>query len=536
MTAFGPLEHRQLQAPRDDRAAIVEPPFANVAELVSENLRLRDQLCCDLHGRSCAEISQMARAELLDEARRWTAAYRNVPSTPPDPRGLIFLAGHQPQMFHPGVWFKDFALAELSHRHGATAVNLIVDSDTLSDTSLRVPTGSVAEPHAVQIPFDRPDPKIPYEERRIEDRELFASFGGRVVEQIAPLVADPLISQYWPLVMARAEQTDNLGACLAQARHQLEGSWGLDTLEVPQSRVCSGEAFQWFIAHLLVRLPEFRAIHNQAIREYRRSHHVRSTSHPAPELAAEGDWLEAPLWVWTAAEPRRRRLFARATGDEVALSDRQSWEIRLPLKPDGHAGRAVERLMEIQRSGVRIRSRALITTLWARLALGDLFLHGIGGAKYDQVTDLLMERFFGFHPPGIMVLSATLHLPIERDRATDEDARSVERALRDLTYHPEQHLEKSEDAQAALIGEKRRWIETQQTAKNAKQRCQAIRDVNAALQPKLEAQRRQLLERQEQIARRLQAERVLAWREYAFCLYPEATLRGFLPGLLHKTV
>ena len=536
MTALTPLEHRQLQAPREDRAAIVEPPFAQVAELVDENLRLRDQLCCDLHGRSFAEISQMARAELLDAAQGWTAAYRNIPSTRPDPRGLIYLAGHQPQMFHPGVWFKDFALAKLARRHGATAVNLIVDSDTLSDASLRVPTGSVAEPHAVQIPFDRPDPKIPYEERRIEDRELFTSFGGRVVEQIAPLVADPLMAQYWPLVRARAEQTNNLGACLAQARHQLEGLWGLETLEVPQSRVCASEAFQWFIAHLLARLPEFRTIHNQAIREYRRAHHVRSTSHPAPELAAEGDWLEAPLWVWTAAEPRRRRLFSRVAGNEIAVSDRQSWEIRLPLTPDGHAGRAVDRLLELQQSGVRIRSRALITTLWARLALGDLFLHGIGGAKYDHVTDLLMERFFGFRPPGFMVLSATLHLPIERDRATDDDARAIERELRDLTYHPERHLDGTEEALAALVAEKRRWIETPQTAQTAKQRCQAIREVNVALQPKLDARRRQLLQRHEQIVRRLQAQRVLAWREYAFCLYPEATLRGFLSGLLHKTV
>jgi hypothetical protein len=536
MTAPTPLEHRQLQAPRDDRAAIVEPPPAEVAELVDENLRFRNQLCCDLHGRTFAEISQMARAELLDEARRWTAVYRNVPSTTHDPRGLIFVAGHQPQMFHPGVWFKDFALAELASRHGAAAVNLIVDNDMLSDTSLRVPTGSVAAPHAVQVPFDRPDPKIPYEERRIEDRELFSSFGGRVVEQLAPLVANPLMAQYWPLVRARAEQNDNLGACLAQARHQLEGLWGLETLEVPQSRVCAGEAFQWFIAYLLARLPEFRTIHNQAIREYRQTHHVRSTSHPAPELAAEGDWLEAPLWVWTAAEPRRRRLFARSVGDEIALSDRQSWEIRLPLTLEGHAGRTVERLLELQQSGVRIRSRALITTLWARLALGDLFLHGIGGAKYDHVTDLLMERFFGFRPPGFMVLSATLHLPIERDRVTDDDARAIQRELRGLTYHPERHLHEPEEASAALVAEKRRWIETQQTVENARQRCHAIREVNAALQPKLDARRRQLLQRHEQMVRHLQAQRLLAWREYAFCLYPEATLRSFFSRLLHKTV
>ena len=311
-----------------------------------------------MQGCSLAAISQRARAELLAAARRWTAGYRNLPSEPPDSRGLIYLAGHQPQMFHPGVWFKNFALGELARRHRATAINLVIDNDVLSEATLRVPGQSVSDPRAEQIAFDRPDPKIPYEERRIEERPLFDTFDRRVVEHLSPLVADPLIARYWPLVRARAEQTDNLGACLAQARHQLEGlAWGLETLEVPQSRVCASEAFQWLVAHLLARLPRFHAVHNEAVREYRRRYHVRSTSHPVPELAQDGPWLEAPLWVWTAGEPHRRRLFARPAGGEVALSDRRKWEVRLPLQAEGQAGRTVERLLELQGGGVRIRSR-----------------------------------------------------------------------------------------------------------------------------------------------------------------------------------
>ena len=273
---------------------MIEPPFEHVAELIAENLRLRDGIDYDLQGRSLADVSLLARTELLDAARRWTAAYRNVSAAPADPRGLIFLAGHQPQMFHPGVWFRTFALGELARRHGATAVNLIIDGDTLSDTSLRVPGGTVAELHATPIAFDRPDPNIPFEERTIEDCELFASFGRRAIEQIMPLVPDPLLTQYWPLVQARAQHCDNLGACLAQARHQLEGAWGLETLEVPLSWICTGEAFQWFVAHLLARLPKFRADYNDSLREFRRLHRVRSISHPA-RLGRRGALVGDPL-------------------------------------------------------------------------------------------------------------------------------------------------------------------------------------------------------------------------------------------------
>ncbi len=528
------IEHSRLQAPQADRAALVEPPFDQVRNLVGMNVDNRNQHRYDFHGRWLVEIAQQARAELLAAARRWTSAYRSVPADPPDPNGLIYLAGHQPQMFHPGVWFKNFALGKLARQHGATAINLIIDNDTLSDASLRVPGGSVADPLAVQIEFDRPEPRIPYEERTIQDRELFAGFERRVIGQLTPLVADPLITQYWPLVRARAEAMPNLGACLAQARHQLEGSWGLETLEVPQSWVCKAESFQWLTAHILARLPRFRAVYNEAVREYRHMHGIRSISHPVPDLAEAGTWLEAPLWVWTADEPRRRRLFARSTGSEISLFDGQSWEATLPLGADGDARGAVQALLELQRAGVRIRSRALITTLWARLALGDLFLHGIGGAKYDQVTDLLMERFFGLTPPGVLVLSATLHLPIQRPRASPDAARAIQRELRELTYHPERFLNGSEGAPADLTAAKRHWVDIPQTVENARRRCHAIREANTGLQPWLEARRTRLLERQTEAQRSLRAEKVLAWREYAFCLYPEATLREFLSGLLPK--
>ena len=101
-----------------------------------------------------------------------------------------------------------------------------------------------------------------------------------------------------------------------------------------------------------------------------------------------------------------------------------------------------------------------------------------------------------------------------------------------MTYHPEQSLDGAENVAADLIAAKRHWIETPQTAENARQRCHAIREVNAALQPWLADQRQRLLNRQAQTTRRFQAESVLGWREYAFCLYPERTVRGFLSGLL----
>ena len=65
-------------------------------------------------------------------------------------------------------------------------------------------------------------------------------------------------------------------------------------------------------------------------------------------------------------------------------------------------------------AGVRIRPRALTLTLWARLCLSDLFIHGIGGAKYDRITDQLIRCYFGIEPPELFVraLAALLRLVV----------------------------------------------------------------------------------------------------------------------------
>jgi hypothetical protein len=531
------LSYRRYRAPQENRRVLVEPPLAEAGPLAAENVRRRQQSSYDFQGRSLAELTVEARAELLTLARRWTAAYRPELAAGGRAEGLIFLAGHQPELFHPGVWLKNFALGALAERHQATAINLVIDSDTTKGLGLRVPGGSPSRPSVELIALDRPEPRLPYEERRVMDRRQFEDFGVRVAEHLAPLLGDPLVLQYWPLVRARLESTDHLGACIAQARHQLEGRWGLETLEVPQSWVCQAPSFCWFAVHLLAELPRFHRLYNEAVQEYRRVHGIRNAAQPMPDLAAEGPWLEAPLWVWTVERPERRRLLVRRDGRGLILSDRQGWEARLALSPDGDGRGAVAQLAEWRQRGVKIRSRALITTLWARLVLGDLFLHGIGGAKYDQVTNLLIQRFFGLPAPGMMVISATLHLPISRPSTAAEAPAALARQLRDLTYHPERFLPASvgEDQEvAALVAAKERWIHAPTTPEGARARWHALRQINAALQPWLSDRRRQLTQLQAQAAEAAQAAKILAWREYGFCLYPEAALRNFLDGLLPK--
>ena len=535
------LEYRRLRAPRENGAALIDPPKRGIEPIIRSNRRTLEAYCYDCQGRCLTKLSRQARSDLLKEARRWTSAYRDVHEPVSSGPETIFLAGHQPELFHAGVWFKNFALSALAQHHQAVAVNLLIDSDTAKENSLRVPGGTVENPEAVAIPIDAAGPPIPHEQQRIIDSDRFASFGRRAFEQVRPLVADPLIREFWPEVVKRSRETDNLGACLAQSRHQLEGRWGWNTLEIPQSRVCESPAHHWFVAHLLAQLPRFRQTYNQVVNEYRRTHRIRSAAHPVPNLGRSGEWLEAPFWVWSDKAPRRRPLFVKHLANQTLLSNRDDLEIALPLSADRKADQAVDRLSELASKGIKLRSRALITTLWARLVLGDLFIHGIGGAKYDQVTDALIARFFGLAPPDFLVLSATLHLPISRENPPPRHVRTIRQQLRELEFHPEgyvnsQTLQNSGHSASAraLMADKADWIRTPQTPENAARRYREIRRVNQELQPWVAGLRKQLLLELDQIAKSTKAQTVLSWREYAFCLFPEKTLQDFFDGLLPK--
>jgi len=536
--AEAPLEYRRYRAPSADGATFFDPPLAQAPDRIRANEALRAGWNCDVQGRSLARLACEARGELLAAALDYTRSYTDVDA--PTSADRLLLAGHQPQLFHPAVWMKNFVLAAIARENGAVAVNLTIDSDTVDRASVRMPTGTVESPVARDVPFDDDTSRIPYEERAIADRSVFDSFADRASEALAPLVRDPLVNELWPLVRGRADATGNLGTAVAQGRHQLERQWGLTTLEMSQSEICRLESFGWFAAHVIARLPRFRDVYNDSLLEYRRVNHIRSANHPVPQLEVSDGWYEAPFWIWTADDPRRRRLYARHAGGRIVLGDRAGLELPLPLTADGDASRAAELLSHLDERGIRLRTRALTTTLFSRLFLGDLFVHGIGGAKYDQLTDLLMARFWGVAPPSFQVVSGTLHLPIPRTRPETDEVQRIERRIRDGAFNPERILAPraiDSDAELArLVAKKRSWIAAPVTsAAVARARHHAIVETNAELARLAEPARRELYEARDRAIARRRAEALLSWREYAFCLYPAATLWDFLLAFLPQS-
>jgi hypothetical protein len=296
-------------------------------------------------------------------------------------------------------------------------------------------------------------------------------------------------------------------------------------------------AFRRFAIHCLTQLPRFRDAYNGALAHYRQIHNIRNHAQPVPDLVEEDGWLEAPFWLWSTRDPTRRALLVRYDTNGLRLTDRHQFDERLPVTEDGLPDEAVACLAAWEADGVKLRTRALLTTLFARLLLADLFIHGIGGARYDLVTDEISAQFYGFAPPEFLTLSGTLRLPIDPSPAdsgateltdlpgysgpkrTVDQPRKIAQTIRALTYHPELHVDLTSQDPAQrqtlqiLLQQKQHWIQTVKTPQNAARRHRAIACVNAALQPWLTARRKRLEREMAHAQQRAQANRILQSRE-----------------------
>ncbi len=469
---------RAYRAPRADGQVLIDPPLEQPQEVLRAAEERVAAWDIELCGQSIHAWRREGRRSVVAAAYRYTSTYRDVTmgAGPPQPDRPLLMAGHQPELFHPGVWFKNFELSRLARRlgsdgqlgsdgKGCCAVNLIVDNDLCRSPGIRVPTlGPDGAIQATVVNFDQPQTAVAWEQRPIQSPELLQGFSKRIAQVWPETWHRPIVHDLWPHVVAACQRTNLLGLALAQGRHAYEATLGLETLELPLSELAQTEVFAAFVIGMLGNLPRLHEVYNTAVGEYRAAHHLRSRSHPVPDLATVDTWLEAPFWIYSDASPQRRHLFVRWIDGGFELTDRAGQSVRIDgdlERPDA-AGQLLERL---NAAGLKLRPRALMTTAFSRLLLGDLFLHGIGGGKYDQLTDLIIERYFGVTAPKYAVISATYLLPEALDIVRlDAQTHELRDQMRRLRFQPERFAEVRRSSASGLKRSDACWLSSHPVA------------------------------------------------------------------------
>jgi hypothetical protein len=329
-----------------------------------------------------------------------------------DARPLV-ATGHQTELIHAGVWVKHVLINTAAKELEGGAIQFAVDTDSPKHLTLRWPGERMPITDDARITtaawsglLDAPSPT---HLAKIADHFLDAAHHWNY-QPVLPAV----ISSLRPETSAAGK----LSPAIVDANLALDHSLGLEHRAMLVSPILLGEPYLAFVHHVMNDADAFAHVYNGALAEFRRAHKTKSPTRPMPDLFVSSESIEAPFWLDNLATGERSRpsvfrsdggfVLELLSGDEFVF-DRNASGLTAASKLD-------EWLRDTQH---RLSPRALTLTTFIRMLIADNFVHGIGGGRYDQVSDAIIRDYFKLEPPAFAVTTGTLYFPeaVTRQRA-----------------------------------------------------------------------------------------------------------------------
>lgn len=498
----------RLVAPREHGRVLVEPEGAELRRLLREEVRGAD-----------VRVGDVTLAELRASLRRRLGV-----------DGPVILSGHQAEFYHAGVFAKAIAASLLSAGVGAAPWFLWVDSDVPRTTSLAVPERTGHALRRVNVEYMAPPGEVPAESLPAlaldQWREFFAQVSER--SRAAESSVLPTFVAGW-LGGGAVHLVDGLACGRGAVERTLELRPARD-LRV--SELSQTPEFAALLGHALLNAGALAAAYNGALEAYRRRFRVRAHGRPVPPLVCDSR-VEVPFWAYRPGEARRR-LFVSGGADRVSL---YAGDERIGVVSGASLAR-FERVADLADAlgAWRVRPRALALSGFTRLLLSDVFVHGIGGARYDVMTDDVVRRFLGCEPAPMACVTATLHVEQTSQRVTRDELIAARRRSRDLRFNPQRYLrsvpaELLENRDALLVRSER--LRALQPRDRAARRVVfgEIRRVNEQILKTDPWRAAEFDQRIDSLLHDWRASQIALDREYFYAFHSQSALASLVRGL-----
>ncbi len=512
--------------PRGHGEILSEPPFDEWAQLAEENASHAAGWDFTVGGVPVSVARDEARREFVAAAVHYSERI-GVPLTPvseaPD---RIALTGHQPLLYHPGVWIKDFLLQRFCDETGAVGVDLVVDTDSFDAISFTAPCLS-PEVRKCSISLAAGGKDVCFACALVPSAaeiERFAASGADALSGLPTPALGHHFDNFCESLRSSADDTDNLGDLMTFARRRYEAVSGTDYLEIPATRMGRTQSFLRFVAEMALRAREFAECYNHELQAYRIAGRIRTSAQPFPDLAVGDESVELPLWVIEAAG--RRTLSVSREGDGLAFH------------ADGErlfdsAADPAEVMRTFEGLTATLAPKALTLTLYVRLFIADLFIHGVGGGRYDHVTNGVMRGFFGVQAPRYAVASMTMYLPLGAHIVGDEEIAQAKQDLHRAEHNPDALLgevefdTEVESARATALAEEKGKLvrEIGEPGANKKMLGERIRAINVELAAIMAPLVTEFRVRLSSLENQQAATAILTDREYPYCLWSPAEIQ-----------
>lgn len=352
---------------------------------------------------------------------------------------LIYVTGHQPEIFHPGILFKDLILNKLSQKHNAFPIHLNVDTD-IFEFKYIYPIIEKDNLNLSKFEYHQ-DKLFMFEELNLKKEEEFLK-----ILNTQELVLKNILSKsiyenalnYISIIRNMILSKEKFHNISSFVRNNFLSFYNINIPTIKLSEFIKLDSFQYFVELISSRNSEFIEIHNYSLKKYREEHKIKNHAQPIPDMIEN----ELPFWELNYKEGKRIHA-------------------KLPYEPN------------------KIYSpRAITNTMFIRLFISDLFIHGRGGARYEAISDTIIEKFFGTNTSPYFIASATLYL--DKNDNFPLPAVSLNELnviLRDLNYSPEKFIDPKDSLRIEKVSLLDKFKDPTSNKKNLNQEIVSLNNI-----------------------------------------------------------
>ncbi len=509
-----------LRIPQEKDKIFLYPELSGWRELLDTNM---------IHTKTLPGKSR-TRSELLETARNYTRDICTL-NYSPTTREPIIATGHQAVWHHCGIWVKDVITCQYARDIGGCAIHLVLDHD-ICDTSLLVPQQNESGYWSFErIDFEPEPVNIPLEFRRAPNRKYMESCLEKIVQisKNAPINIKGL--KMADSMRRHPSELSNIADFITCIQSNINQALGIRLLYLPVSQLSQSDAFTEFVTGIIIEALEFAQIYNQSIDHVNGSRSQRKINalkqliiDPAQKSA------ELPFWV-VSPDGKRLPLYVLAKKNKTVYLYTESTELGF-IDAAKEKNQASQLKDILQQSGLHLRPKAVSLTLFVRLFLADWFIHGIGGALYESVTDHLVSRYYQLNPLAFGVATATVRLPLPEQSNSVESMADLQQQLHRMKHNPEKYIKKStrQDGHvAALITTKNTLLKQMNRANlprcEKKSAWELLTQINTSLLKYAQDAEQEITKKMEIAENARRSKEVCGWREYFFGLFPEQMLQ-----------
>jgi hypothetical protein len=511
---------QELTVPEEKNTIFVSPDFSSWPSLLLENTLILQKLPDLLK----------ARRELLNIAEDYTRTITQTSFSKGAIKNII-VTGHQAIWHHCGVLAKNLVTAGFAENIDGCGVHLVLDHD-ICDTAMVFPqTDNRSIWYLDKIAIECQQNSLPLELRPPPPQEKIE----KLINTITHLRPNQFCGNIWVEYLkgksGRIPPFQNIADFITCFQSMLNFALGFNMMYLPVSQLSESNAFLNFAASIIADSPNFVRSYNNAVSRHIDEKKIHS-SETIRLLTADysENLVELPFWL-LSPDGKRMPLYVKIDKPDkirIGTASADLSELELLCLSD-----TAEKLKyTLKRFKHRLRPKAVTLTLFTRLFLADWFVHGIGGALYENITDHILEEYYKIRGISFGISTATMTLPLfERHDSPIESIAGLKQYLRNVKHNPERFIgDPSSDKEPvkSLIAYKKRLIqiakdrklspETKKTAFNS------ILSVNEKLAKYADETIRSFEKRMKSAQNRMQSDQVLNYREYFFGLFPEEVL------------